>query len=216
MDLLDKIRERWFQSTEKISDVTDKIVEKGKKAGTEGFQATREIFTNISERTSDVTALVKLKHELAAFPEQLDMEALKLGRLVLTLRKSGEFSPKNEAFQEQLKKLEELSSMFKIKQADYDKLKKKHSSNYVIEKLSDDLSSANAIIDQVTISDRSNVVDKRLKEIVLPKEALVSAIKRDEEVIIPDGNTLLKAGDQVIVIGKKYDVEKVVKRFAAD
>ena len=57
---------------------------------------------------------------------------------------------------------------------------------------------------------------KYKKEILLPKEALVSAIKRAEEVIIPDGNTLLKAGDQVIVIGKKDDVEKVVKRFGAN
>jgi len=35
-------------------------------------------------------------------------------------------------------------------------------------------------------------------------------------VIIPDGNTQLKTDDQVIVIGKKDDVEKVVKRFAAN
>jgi trk system potassium uptake protein TrkA len=67
----------------------------------------------------------------------------------------------------------------------------------------------------VIISEKSNVVNKLLKEILLPKEALVSAVKREEEVIIPDGNTLLKAGDQVIVIGKKDDVEKVTKRFAA-
>ncbi|MFH0957178.1 MAG: TrkA C-terminal domain-containing protein, partial [Pseudomonadota bacterium] len=91
----------------------------------------------------------------------------------------------------------------------------KHSDNYVIEKLSEDLSSANAIIDQVIISNQSNVVNKLLKDILLPKEALVSAIKRGEEVIIPDGNTQLKAGDQVIVIGKTNDVEKVVKRFSA-
>ena len=204
-----------FQGTEKITDVTDKIVEKGKKVGTEGVEATREIFLNISERTSDVTALAKLKHELASFPKQLDVEALNLGRVVLTLRRSGEFSPENETFQKQLKKLEELDSTFRMKQNDYEQLKKKHSSNYVIEKLSEDLSSADAIIDQVIISKQSNVVNKLLKEILLPKEALVSAIKRDEEVIIPDGNTQLQAGDQVIVIGKKNDVEKVVKRFSA-
>jgi Trk K+ transport system NAD-binding subunit len=97
-----------------------------------------------------------------------------------------------------------------------EKGKKKHSSNYVIEKFSEDLSSANAIIDHVIISEKSDVVDKLIKDIVLPKEALVSAIKRGEEVIIPDGNTQLKTNDEVIVIGKKNDVEKIVKRFAAD
>ena len=216
MGLLDKIKEGLFQGTEKITDVTEKIMEKGKKVGTEGYEATQEIFIKISERTSDVTALAKLKYELASSPKQLDVEALKLGRVVLTLHQSGEFSPKNKTFQKHLKKFEELDSTIKMKQDDYEQLKKKHSGNYVIEKLSEDLSSVNAIIDQVIISNQSNVVNKLLKDILLPKEALVSAIKRDEEVIIPDGNTQLKTGDQVIVIGKKDDVEKVVKRFAAN
>lgn len=215
MGLLDKIKEGLFQGSEKITDVTEKIVEKGKKVGTEGVEATRDIFTKISERTSDVTALAKLKYELSSFTKQLDVEALNLGRVVLTLRRSEEFSPENETFRKQLKKLEELDSTLKMKQNDYEQLKKKHSDNYVIEKLSEDLSSANAIIDQVIISNQSNVVNKLLKDILLPKEALVSAIKRGEEVIIPDGNTQLNAGDQVIVIGKINDVEKVVKRFSA-
>ena len=216
MSLFDKIRDRWFQGTEKISDVTEKIVEKGKKVGTEGVEATRDIFMNISERTADMKALAKLKHELASFPKQLDVEALNLGTVVLTLHRAGEFSPENESFRQQLIKLEELDNHFRMKQNDYEQLKKKHSSNYVINKLNEDLSAANAIIDQVIISEKSNVVNKLLKEILLPKEALVSAVKREEEVIIPDGNTQLRAGDQVIVIGKKVDVEKVVKRFAAN
>ena len=66
-----------------------------------------------------------------------------------------------------------------------EKGKKKHSSNYVIEKFSEDLSSANAIIDNMIISGKSDVVNKLIKDIVLPKEALVYPIKRGEEVIIP-------------------------------
>lgn len=216
MGMLDKIKESLFQGKEKIIGVTGKIVEKGKKVGSEGVEVTREIFINISERTSDVTALAKLKYELASFSKQLDVETLNLGGVALTLRRSGEFFPESKTFLEQIKKLEELDNSFRTKQNEYEQLKKKHSSNYVVNKLSEDLSSANAIIDQVIISDQSNVVNKVLKEILLPKEALVSAIKRGTEVIIPDGNTQLKTGDQVIVIGKKDDVEKVVKRFAAN
>jgi K+/H+ antiporter YhaU regulatory subunit KhtT len=216
MGLLDKIKESLLQGTEKITDVTGKIVEKGKKVSSGGVEVTREIFTNISERTSDVTALTKLKHELASLPKQLEVEYLNLGRAVLALHRSGELSPENETFREQIKKLEELDNTFRTKQNEYEQLKKKHSSNYVVNKLSEDLSAANAIIDQVIISEKSDVVNKSLKEILLPKEALVSAIKREEEVIIPDGNTLLKAGDQVVVIGKNDDVEEVVKRFAAN
>ena len=42
MGLLDKIKESLFQGTEKITDVTEKIVEKGKKVGTEGVEAVHE------------------------------------------------------------------------------------------------------------------------------------------------------------------------------
>ncbi len=215
MNLLDKIRESLFQGTERISDATEKIVERGKRVSSEGVEATREIFAKISERTSDVTALARLKYELATLPKQLDVEALNLGRLVLALRRTGDFSAENEAFLEQAKTVEDLDKNIRKKQEDYEHLRKKHSDSYVIEKLSEDLSSANAIIDNVTISSKSNVVDKILREITLPKKALVSAIKRDEEIIIPDGNTKLNAGDQVIVIGDKKDVEKIVKRFSA-
>ncbi len=116
MGLLDKIKESLFQGTEKITDVTGKIVEKGKKISSGGVEATREIFTSISERTSDVTALAKLKYELASLSKQLEEEFLNLGRAVLALRRSGEFSPENESFREQIKKLEELDNIFRAKQ----------------------------------------------------------------------------------------------------
>ena len=216
MEMLDKIKESFFRGTEKITDMTGKIVEKGKKVGGEGVEATREIYENISNRTSDVAALARLKYELAHLSKQVEAEFVNLGKVVLALRRNDEFSPENKTFREQIEKLEALDSTLRTKQDEYENLRKKHSSNYVVHKLSEDLAAADAIIDQVTISEKSNVVNKLLKDILLPKEALVSAMKRDEEVIIPDGNTQLKTGDRVIVIGKKDDVEKIVKRFAAD
>ena len=216
MEMLDKIKESFFRGTEKITDMTGKIVEKGKKVGGEGVEATREIYENISNRTSDVAALARLKYELAHLSKQVEAEFVNLGKVVLALRRNDEFSPENKTFREQIEKLEELDSTLRTKQDEYENLRKKHSSNYVVHKLSEDLAAADAIIDQVTISEKSNVVNKLLKDILLPKEALVSAMKRGEEVIIPDGNTQLKTGDRVIVIGKKDDVEKIVKRFAAD
>lgn len=216
MEMLDKIKESFFRGTEKITDMTGKIVEKGKKVGGEGVEATREIYENISNRTSDVAALARLKYELAHLSKQVEAGFVNLGKVVLALRRNDEFSPENKTFREQIEKLEALDSTLRTKQDEYENLRKKHSSNYVVHKLSEDLAAADAIIDQVTISEKSNVVNKLLKDILLPKEALVSAMKRGEEVIIPDGNTQLKTGDRVIVIGKKDDVEKIVKRFAAD
>ena len=69
------------------------------------------------------------------------------------------------------------------------------------------------MIDQIAVKASSSVVNKRLKEVELPKNALISAIKRKEEIIIPDGNTKLMAGDVLTVIGKKKDVAKLTQSF---
>ena len=56
-------------------------------------------------------------------------------------------------------------------------------------------------------------VNKSLKELSLPKEALISAIKRNDEVIIPDGNSRILADDMVTIIGKKGDVKKAKNKL---
>ena len=73
----------------------------------------------------------------------------------------------------------------------YNSLRKTYSGNYMINKLSDQLAESNATIDQVLVSEKSSAAAKTLKEISLPKNALITAIKRDKEIIIPDGNTRL-------------------------
>jgi Trk K+ transport system NAD-binding subunit len=40
-------------------------------------------------------------------------------------------------------------------------------------------------------------------------------VKRKEEIIIPDGGTKLLEGDSVTIIGKRADVEKLIKKFTA-
>lgn len=69
------------------------------------------------------------------------------------------------------------------------------------------------MIDQIVIKESCSLVNKKLKEIQLPKQALVSAIKRKDEIIIPDGNTRLIAEDVLTIIGKKKDVAKLVQSF---
>ncbi len=99
------------------------------------------------------------------------------------------------------------------KTIEYDRLKKERSDNYVVNKLSNELTEAGAVIDQVIVSEKSNATGKLLKEILLPKEALITAVKRKDEIIIPDGKTELLVGDLVTIVGKQEDVSKLVKRL---
>jgi len=216
MSIFEKLKENLGQSTERLSGAAEKIVDKGIKLGSEGLEITKEVVANLSEKTSEITALARLKYDIVMLTRRLDSQYLKLGKMALEMHNADEFDPENEVFQNQLNSIAELDKDIRNKQQEYEELRKAQSGNYVVNQLSDDLAAANATIEKVIISAQSNVVEKLLKEILLPKEALISAIKRDDEMIIPDGNTRLKAGDQVVIIGKKEDVEKVAKRFAAN
>ena len=60
----------------------------------------------------------------------------------------------------------------------------------------------------------SRVADRPLSEVGFPEGALVGAILRDGEVIIPSGSELLKPGDDVVVFTLQEDVVRVGRLFA--
>jgi basic amino acid/polyamine antiporter, APA family len=52
----------------------------------------------------------------------------------------------------------------------------------------------------------SHMVDKRLREIDFPGDTLVAMVRRGDRTIVPDGDTLLREGDRLTVIGSPHDV----------
>ena len=53
---------------------------------------------------------------------------------------------------------------------------------------------------RVDLPKDSPVIDKEIKDIVLPGDCVLVSILRGEEVIVPKGNTVLKVGDDVIAL----------------
>ncbi|MDD5465623.1 MAG: NAD-binding protein [Candidatus Omnitrophica bacterium] len=53
---------------------------------------------------------------------------------------------------------------------------------------------------RVDLPSDAPVINKQLKDINLPKDAVLVSIVRGEEVILPKGDTVLKAGDDVIAL----------------
>jgi Trk K+ transport system NAD-binding subunit len=132
-----------------------------------------------------------------------------LGELVFSISSSKRKGKIEEKIQVQIKNIENLKKDLLNKTTKYEDLRKIYSHNFVIQKFSDELAESDAVIEQVLVSAKSVSINKALKELALPKEALISAIKRNDQVIIPDGNTKILADDLVTIVGKKNDVEKV-------
>jgi len=53
---------------------------------------------------------------------------------------------------------------------------------------------------RVDLPKDSPVIDKQVKEIQWPEDSVLLSIVRKEDVIVPKGNTILKAGDDVIAL----------------
>lgn len=69
----------------------------------------------------------------------------------------------------------------------------------------------NAEIIEVAIPENSPVRDKSIAEMNIPKGVIFSMIRRDEEVILPRGDTLVKAGDTILIFSLQETMPKIIK-----
>ena len=57
---------------------------------------------------------------------------------------------------------------------------------------------------------------KQLNEIGLPKGMIVVCVVRDGEAVIPDGNTILQADDNVVILGNECDLPRVISTIRGE
>ena len=62
------------------------------------------------------------------------------------------------------------------------------------------LSAENMVIDELTLTADAKAVGKTLAELNLPKAAHIMAIISKGEIVVPRGDTLLGAGDEVLIL----------------
>ncbi|WP_052667789.1 amino acid permease [Nitriliruptor alkaliphilus] len=62
----------------------------------------------------------------------------------------------------------------------------------------------------------SRMVDKRLREVDFPGDTLVAMVRRGDRTIVPDGQTLLREGDRLTIIGSPADVALLRRDDAED
>lgn len=65
------------------------------------------------------------------------------------------------------------------------------------------------------VEQKSSVVGKKVKEISekLKKGSIIGIIVRDDTIILPDGDTIIKSGDHVIVISHRANIQYLTKLF---
>jgi trk system potassium uptake protein TrkA len=76
------------------------------------------------------------------------------------------------------------------------------------------LAGGKAEILDIIIKDGTKAAGKTIKDLGLPANVLVIAIERGEDVVIPDGNTVLQPGDSVFVFIRRNLVDRVFNMFS--
>lgn len=57
------------------------------------------------------------------------------------------------------------------------------------------------------------MIGKKVKDLELPGESLITIIKREGNIIFPHGNTIIKENDELSIIGEKVDIEELNRSF---
>ncbi len=61
--------------------------------------------------------------------------------------------------------------------------------------------------DRVVIANRSRLVGLTLREAGLPLSIIVTTIQRHRDLMVPEGTTVLEAGDELVLIGNTADID---------
>jgi trk system potassium uptake protein TrkA len=63
---------------------------------------------------------------------------------------------------------------------------------------------------EVEVSENSKINDKKIADVSVPSGCVIAVIYRKGKLIIPRGDTIIKAGDMVSLIGEEGSIKKLV------
>ncbi len=162
------------------------------------------------EKIKDKTQAVQIKMRMLLLENNIDTTFLHLGSRTYDLsKKTLSFSGDG-----QVKSLiQEISSQ----KQELARLKEEFQRSWREEarELKSNLKKGDGSLEQVEVSFLSPVTGKKIRDIQLPREVLLGPILRGKELIIPDGETEILAGDRITLMGKKKDVDSTIELFKA-
>ena len=191
----------------KVQDSLDKFSKTSTEAAKEGFD-------KLSEKAGELSKLGKTKIDILRLQKKLDSLFEDLGKKAYPLITEKKYDEIEAKLADVLGKISASKEELAQKELEIEINRQESEKTTIdtgrVKELKKDLESGGGAIEQVVIYDYSPVIGKKLKEVDLPKEALVGTILRGETVVIPDGNYEFQTGDKVTLLGKKEDVDKTI------
>ena len=67
---------------------------------------------------------------------------------------------------------------------------------------------------ELVVGSKSKVCNKKIRDINLPRETVVGAIVRSGKVVLPEGNVIIEAGDDVVIFSQPESIPQIESLFA--
>ena len=77
------------------------------------------------------------------------------------------------------------------------------------------LQAENMVVDEIVLSNEAEAVGKRIADLSIPECSQVMAIVSEGSVVVPRGDTVLKGGDELLILAKCEDEAALKKLFGA-
>ncbi|MDZ7343367.1 MAG: TrkA C-terminal domain-containing protein, partial [candidate division KSB1 bacterium] len=208
MTLWEKIRNDLQESAASLSSKASELLRSGATVIKEGAEKT-------ATKLAYATKLAQLNWEQRSIQGRLDIELRQVGELLFHLHSENRLADLEREAASYFQRLVALEQELAKKEQEKRELPKAYGFESVdkegLRELTKDLEAGGGTIMQVTIAEGATIIGKKLKEVALPKEALVGTIHRHDQILIPDGETIFEAGDKVSLIGKRNDVEQAIE-----
>ena len=158
------------------------------------------------EQIKEKTEAAPVKLKMIFVENTIESLFLRLGSRVYDVGKTSQSLSGNEGVQSLLAEIAEKKKELEALREDFHKIWKEES-----RELKTSLEKGGGALERIRIADSSPAKGKQVKDLPLPREVLLGPITRGKDLIIPHGETELREGDRVILMGTPQDVETAKK-----
>lgn len=215
MNFLFKVKDQINKLRNTVPDVAEHTTSTLKEISQTTLNTSKELFSEIANKIKNIRALTELKLELDKLETELQEYYLKLGETAPQRSRWRKWDSKRKALVEaELTEIHELENKIKkIKKEIGEYQESAVGESFDIDNVGGEIDVSGYQILKMEVIEDSLINGKQIKEINFPEDLLVVLIKRDENVLLPDGQTIILAGDILTVIGKSEDVEKFISEY---
>jgi len=153
------------------------------------------------EQVKEKTDAIPIKMRMIFLENHIEALLLRLGSLIYDLAKNPGNINENPEVQSLLAGISAKRKELESLKEDFRKIWREEGRELTIS-----LQKGGGALEQIEIKAGSKANGKWVKELILPKEVLLGPILRGNNLIIPDGDTEIMAGDRVTLMGTKKDL----------